>query len=155
MVAKKTKPETTVFHVPELLSEIIKHCSWPCCVRLSHTAVHARIVVQACIRRRIHDILDPFVDDLSAFFALIKETKAAIVGSVAWNVMTIDDVGPQDVNIVVPTGASHGFDRLKALLSCTGTTVAFDGMPGVVYGNFAKRFVKLTRSSVSLVQHVH
>jgi hypothetical protein len=150
----ETKPGTAVFQIPELLTEVINHCSWASCVNLSHTTVGGRIVVQASIRRRIHNILNPFVDDLSAFFVLIQEIKGAVVGSAAWNVMTIDNVGPQDINIVVPNGSVHGLERLKALLSCSGSTVVFDGSPGIVYANCAMRYVKIIRDSVSFVTYL-
>jgi hypothetical protein len=100
-------------------------------------------------------MLRPFVNDLSTFFVLIREIKAAIVGSVAWSVMTVDDVGPRDVNIVVPYGTAYGVERLKALLSCSGSTVISDGPPGIVYENCASRFVKLMMKSVSLVAPTH
>jgi hypothetical protein len=146
------KPESAVFQIPELLTEIVYHCSWSSCINLSHSAVHARFIVHNSIRRRIHDILEPFVDDVSTFFALIHETKSAIVGSAAWNVMSVDNVAAQDVNIVVPNGSIYGVDRLKALLSCSGTTVIFDGLPGIIYKNCATRFIKLMRNSVSSVK---
>lgn len=151
-ISKKTKPGSAVFLIPELLTEILKHCSWASCVSLSHAATHGRLIVQNLIRQRIHDVLNPFVEDISAFFTLIHETKSAIVGSVAWNVMSIDDVAPQDVNIVIPNGSIYAVDRLKSLLSCSGTTVTFDGLPGIVYKNCATRFIKLIRNSVSFVK---
>jgi hypothetical protein len=147
---KSPSAGTVVFEVPELLIEIVNNCSWASRVNLSHATVRARIIVQASIRRRILCILRPFVKDFSSFFVLIQEIKAAIVSSAAWNVMTIDDVGPQDVNIVVPNGSAYGIERLKALLSPSGTTVTFDGAPGIVYENRADRFVKLMQKSVSL-----
>jgi hypothetical protein len=88
------------------------------------------------------------------FFLLLREIKAAIVGSVAWGVMTVDHVRPRDLNIVVPNGSAYGVERLKALLSCSGTTIVSDGSagkPGIVYEDSASRFVKLMLKSVSLV----
>ena len=139
-----------VFEVPELLAKIVDHCSWASRVRLSHTAVHARAVVQASIRQRIRGVLKPFIQDLSTFFELIREIKAAITGSVAWNVMTADTIAPRDVNIVVPNGSAYGVERLKDVLSRSGTTVTFDGPPGLVYEKCASRFIRLMQKSVSL-----
>jgi hypothetical protein len=147
------KAATVVFEVSELLTEIIKHCSWASRVNLSHANVRARRVVQASIRRRIHVLLRPFINscDLSSFFTLLRETKAAIVGSVAWGVMTIDNLGPRDLNIVVPSGSAYGVERLKALLSCSGSTVTFDGSAGIVYEYCASRFIRLTCNTVSIM----
>ena len=146
-----------MFQVPELLTEIISHFSWPSCINLSHTTIHARIIVQASIQRQIDHLLKPFVKhlDLSVFFALIQETKAAIVGSTAWNVMTVDNVYPRDLNILVLNGSAHGIERLKAFLSCAGTTVAFDGLAGIVYQNTSSWFIKLIRESVSHPPLIH
>jgi hypothetical protein len=141
---------TVVFDVPELLTEIIEQCSWASRVNLSHTTVRARLTVQASIRQRIHNMLKPFIYDLSTFFTLIHEIQAAIVGSAAWNVMTMDDVGPRDLNIVVPNGSVYGMERLKAFLSCSGTTVTLDGSAGIVYESCASRFIKLNVKTVSL-----
>jgi hypothetical protein len=146
----KPNPATVVFDVPELLTEIISHCSWASRVNLSHATARARLVVQASIRRQIRKLLKPFVNNLSFFFSLIREIQAAIVGSVAWNVMTDDDVEPRDLNIVVPNGSAYGVERLKAFLSCSGTTVTYDGSPGIVYKMCASRFIKLMGKTVSL-----
>ncbi|KAF8798366.1 hypothetical protein BYT27DRAFT_7264936 [Phlegmacium glaucopus] len=86
----KPKAATVVFRVTELLSEIIRHCSWTSTVNLAHSSMHAWDVVYTSIRQRVHRILTPFVDDLSPFFHLIEKTKSTIVGSAAWNVMTVD-----------------------------------------------------------------
>lgn len=139
-----------MFGVPELLAQILGHCSWASRVNLSHTSVHARLVVQALIRRRIRYVLKPFVEDISAFFSLIRAIKAVIVGSAAWNVMTVDDVGPRDINIVVPAGSVYAVERLKDFFSAAGTTITFDGLPGIVYENCASRFIKLMQKSVRL-----
>lgn len=146
----KPRAATVVFNVPELLTEIIHHCSWASRVSLSHTTSHARLIVQASIRQQIVHLVKPFVNDISSFFRLIREIQAAIVGSAAWNVMTSDDVEPRDLNIVVPNGSPYGIERLKAFLSCAGTTVTYDGTPGIVYKLCASRFVKLLGKSVSI-----
>jgi len=64
--------------------------------------------------------------------------------------MTVDDIASRDLNIVVPDGSTYGLERLKALLSCSGSSITFDGSPGIVHENHAKRFVKLMLKSVSL-----
>jgi hypothetical protein len=147
----RPKAGTVVYGVSELLTEIINHCSWASRVSLSHATIHSRLVVQDSIHRQVYSLLNPFVDDLPAFFDLLHETRAAIVGSTAWNVMTVDNLGPRDLNIVIPNGSVYGIERLKALLSCSGTTVVFDGFPGIVYENCASRFIRLIRKSVSVV----
>lgn len=144
-----------MFKVPELLSQIVNHCTWASRINLSHTAVYARLIVQASVRQRIQEILKPFVQDLPAFFVLMKEIKAAIAGSAAWNIMSPDIVGPRDVNIIVPNGSAYGVERMKDLLSRSGTTILFDGPPGIVYENWASRFVKLMQKSVSLAALMH
>ncbi|KAF8803391.1 hypothetical protein BYT27DRAFT_7340885 [Phlegmacium glaucopus] len=88
-----------------------------------------------------------FVVDLPPLFALMTEIKAAIVGSVVWNIMTADNVRPRDLNIVVPNISLHGVERLKALLSCSGSTIVFDGPPSVPYVECADHFIKLIQSS--------
>lgn len=152
---RRPKAGTEVFEVPELLSQIVNLCSWASRVNISHATVYARKLVQASVRRRIHDLLKPFVDDLSEFFLLLREVRAAIVGSVAWGAMTEDDVEPRDLNIIVPNGSAYGVERLKALLSRSGTVVILDGSPGIVYEDSACRFVKLMLSSVSLIAPAH
>jgi hypothetical protein len=148
---KSPNAGTAVFEVPELLVQIVNLCSWASRINISHSSIHARKIVQASVRQRIRDILKPFVSDLSVFFLLLREIKAAIVGSVAWGVMTVDHVRPRDLNIVVPNGSAYGVERLKALLSCSGTTIVSDGSAGIVYEDSASRFVKLMLKSVSLV----
>jgi hypothetical protein len=145
----KPKAATVVFEVPELLTEIINYCSWASRIRLSHATSHARLFVQDSIRQRIHKLIRPFVYNISSFFALIRELQAAIVGSAAWNVMSFDQVEPRDLNIVVPSGSPYGIERLKAFLSCAGTTITSDGSPGLIYEMYATRFVKLLGKSVS------
>ena len=145
---QKTKAGTVVFGVLELLTQIINHCSWASHVNLSYAAIHARTVVQASIWQWIHDILKPFVKDLSAFFVLIQEIKAAIIGSATWNVMAIDNVEPQDLNIVVPNGLAYGIERMKALLSYLGTSITLDGSPGIIYKNCASRLVRLKQQPI-------
>lgn len=138
------------FQIPELLAEIVNHCPWASRVNLSHTTVRARLVVQTVIRRRIRGLLAPFIDNLSAFFSLLHEIRAAVVGSVAWNVMTVDLLHPRDLNIVVPNGSVYGVERMKALLSCSGTTVTFDRSPGIVYEGCASRLIRLMGKMVGL-----
>jgi hypothetical protein len=145
------KAATAVFDIRELLMEIINHCSWASRVNLSHATVRARLAVHASIRRRIHVLLRPFINDFPSFFALLRETGAAIVGSTAWGVMTIDNLGPQDLNIVVPSGSVYGVERLKALLSCAGSSVISDGSAGILYEKCASRFIKLLCKTVSIV----
>ena len=156
-LSDKAKAGAIVFQVPDLLTEIISHCSWVSCVNLSHTTIHARIIVQASIWQQIHHLLKPFVkhSDLSVFFALLQETKAVIIGSTAWNVMIVDNVYPRDLNILVPNGSAHGIERLKAFLSCAGTTVAFDGLARIVYQNTTSRFIKLIQETVSHPPLIH
>ncbi|KAF8798657.1 hypothetical protein BYT27DRAFT_7264774 [Phlegmacium glaucopus] len=89
----------------------------------------------------------PFVDDISTFFILTKDISAVVVGSAAWNVLSIDDVTPKDLNIIVPDGSQYGLERLKAYLTCSGSTVDFDGCPSAPYDECATRFVKLRRTS--------
>lgn len=149
------KAGTVVYKVPELLAQIINCCSWASRVTLSNTTIRARIIVQASIHWQILIILKPFVKDLSTFFILIHEIKAAVISSAAWNVLTINNVGPQDLNIVVPNRSAYSINRLKALLSPSGTTVMFNGPPGLVYENHASHFVKLMQKSVSLATPGH
>jgi hypothetical protein len=142
-----------VFNVSELLIDIGNSCSWACLITLSHTNIRARTIVYGIIRRRIVSLLNPFIDELPDFFALMREINAGIVGSVTWNVMSIDKVKPRDLNIVVPCNSMYGIERLKSFLSSSGTAIDFDGEPTHDYDRCTTRFIKIIRDSVSFHYH--
>ncbi|KAF8801481.1 hypothetical protein BYT27DRAFT_7114880, partial [Phlegmacium glaucopus] len=134
-----------VFHIVEILVNILSHCSWASIVNVSHANVHGRKTVYALIRQRFHILLLPFIDDIPYFFTLLKELKGAIVGSTAWNILSIDDVEPRDLNIVIPSGIEYAIERIKAYLACSGTTVMFDGAPSTVYASLTTWFIRILR----------
>ncbi|KAF8811233.1 hypothetical protein BYT27DRAFT_7252951 [Phlegmacium glaucopus] len=133
-----------VFQVAELLTSIAFHCLWATLVNLSHGNIYASRTIQALIRRHINAVLTPFLDDIPSFFMLTRDIRAAVIGSTAWNVLSIDNVKPRDLNIVVPNGSQYEVDRLKAYLTCSGLTIDFDGHPSAPYNKCATRFIKLS-----------
>ncbi|KAF8804165.1 hypothetical protein BYT27DRAFT_7302181 [Phlegmacium glaucopus] len=146
-ISNKPKAAAVVFNVTELMTEILLQCSWTTLVNLTHTSIHAREIVYTSVRQRMQKSLTPFLNDISAFFYLIKETNSAVVGSTALNVMTVDRIAPRDLNIVVPNKSPYAVDRLKNFLSGSGTLVEYDGPPSVVYNECASRFIRLIQSS--------
>ncbi|KAF8803425.1 hypothetical protein BYT27DRAFT_7260166 [Phlegmacium glaucopus] len=134
-----------VFHVVDILLNVITHCSWGTIVNISHVNIHGQRTVYTLLRRRIRTILLPFIDDIPNFLALLKEVKAGIVGSAVWNILTIDDVEPRDLNIIIPSGIPYGIERVKAYIASSGTSVIFDGAPGIIYEAHTARFIKVLR----------
>ncbi|KAF8802413.1 hypothetical protein BYT27DRAFT_7261184 [Phlegmacium glaucopus] len=133
-VSNKPKAATVVFNVAELMTEILLQCSWTTLVKLTHTSIHAREIIYSSVQQHMKKILTPFLDDICAFFHLIKETNCTVVSSTAWNVMTMDRIAPRDLNIIVPNKSPYAVDRVKNFLSGLGTLVDYDGPPSIVYG---------------------
>ena len=137
-----------VFHVPEICFEILLHCSWATLVSLVNVDTHLRDTVFYLFRRRIFNILKPFIENIENLFKLLQNIQGCIIGSTVWSIMTGISVNASRLNFAVPQWKRFEMDHLKSLLTIAGTNIVYDGPGGEDEKECVERRVDLQNKNV-------
>jgi len=103
------------FDIPEMLDHLAGTLQWPELTNLANTSFYASKVVGRIIRGRIRSKSAPFFskpEDMEALFEVLRRAHASITGSLAWYIMTAEDVQHtsvplMDLNIIAPRGIEN------------------------------------------------
>ncbi|KDR70804.1 hypothetical protein GALMADRAFT_214198 [Galerina marginata CBS 339.88] len=121
----------TVYDIPELLEAIATEMTWASLVKFGNSSNYARGLVYSMIRKRIFNLVKPFLPDpagdFDLFFKFLRLTNGGIMGSFAWSVMATEHkVMPiNDLNLVVPNGGLRVWHWMEFLTKIGYTTIYY------------------------------